>query len=63
MPQSFVSKYESSERRLDFVEVFLITQALGIEFESFAKDFSQQMRTKQVPDGISGKNSSRKRQL
>lgn len=28
-PQSFVSKYERGERRLDFVEVLEITEALG----------------------------------
>lgn len=30
-PQSFVSKYERGERRLDFVEVLEITQALDVD--------------------------------
>ena len=30
-PQSFVSKYERGERRLDFVEVFEIAQVLRID--------------------------------
>lgn len=34
-PQSYVSKYESGERRLDFIEVLEICDALGIEPERF----------------------------
>jgi transcriptional regulator with XRE-family HTH domain len=30
-PQSFVSKYESGERRLDVIEFWDVCQALGIE--------------------------------
>jgi transcriptional regulator with XRE-family HTH domain len=30
-PQSFISKYEHGERRLDFVEVLEIAQALGVD--------------------------------
>ena len=30
-PQSFISKYERGERRLDFVEVLEITDALGAD--------------------------------
>ena len=29
-PQSFVSKYENAERRLDVVEFLQVTQALGV---------------------------------
>jgi len=50
MPQSFVSKYETGERRLDFVETALICEALGITMEEFAKRFSRKnRRTKQTP--------------
>lgn len=34
-PQSFVSKYESGERRLDIVELRQICAALGISLVSF----------------------------
>ena len=30
-PQSFVSKYESSERRLDVIEFFAVAKALGCQ--------------------------------
>lgn len=35
-PQSFVSKYENGERRLDLSEVYSICKALNISFVSFA---------------------------
>jgi len=38
-PQSFVSKYESGERRLDLVELQQICQALKISLTEFAKRF------------------------
>lgn len=36
-PQSFVSKYETGERRLDVLEIRLICKAVGITFEEFAR--------------------------
>ena len=45
-PQSFVSKYEIGERRLDIIEIFHICQAIGISFPEFAK---------QVERNISGR--------
>lgn len=41
MAQSFVSKYEMGERRLDFVEVARICDELGIELEVFAKSYAK----------------------
>lgn len=35
-PQSFVSKYENGERRLDLSEVYSICTALNISFVTFA---------------------------
>ncbi|MCB9457656.1 MAG: helix-turn-helix transcriptional regulator [Anaerolineaceae bacterium] len=34
-PQSFVSKYESGERRLDVIELRQVCQQIGIEFVVF----------------------------
>ena len=42
-PQSFVSKYETGERRLDFVETFLVCEALGIDVVQFAAKFAAQV--------------------
>ena len=43
MPQSYVSKYETGERRLDFAETVLVCEALGIGIQSFAKAFSSKL--------------------
>jgi transcriptional regulator with XRE-family HTH domain len=40
-PQSFVSKYESGERRLDLVELRQICQALKISLVDFVKRFER----------------------
>jgi len=40
-PQSFVSKYESGERRLDLVELQEVCKALGISLVDFVKKFEQ----------------------
>ena len=39
--QSFVSKCERGERRLDFVEARAFCEAIGISFSKFARDFEQ----------------------
>lgn len=38
-PQSFVSKYESGERRLEYVEVEMICHACGKTLSEFAEQF------------------------
>ena len=38
-PQSYVSKYETGERRLDFVETANVCEALGITVQQFSKLF------------------------
>jgi transcriptional regulator with XRE-family HTH domain len=38
-PQSFVSKYEMAERRLDFVELWKVCQGLGITLTRFASQW------------------------
>jgi transcriptional regulator with XRE-family HTH domain len=37
--QSFVSKYESGERRLDLLEIQLICEAVGISLADFVSKF------------------------
>jgi transcriptional regulator with XRE-family HTH domain len=50
-PQSYVSKYELGERRLDFVETTLVCEALGIDFVEFAANFSAKLdRTRRSKD-------------
>lgn len=38
-PQSFISKYETGERRLEFSEVIKICYALSIEPELFVREY------------------------
>ena len=40
-PQSFVSKYESGERRLDLIEFLEIVKVLGIDPHSFIDELEQ----------------------
>ena len=40
-PQSFVSKYEAGERRLDIVELEQVCAACGISLADFASRFSK----------------------
>ena len=39
-PQSFVSKYESGERRLDLIELRQVCRALGVSLSAFVQDFA-----------------------
>lgn len=43
MPQSFVSKYEAGERRLDMVEVRAVCKALETTLPSFVKQFESKL--------------------
>lgn len=43
-PQSFVSKYESGERRLDLVELDQICKAVGIGLVRFVERFDKPQR-------------------
>lgn len=40
-PQSFVSKYESGERRLDLLELGQICQVVGISLGEFVQRFEE----------------------
>ena len=44
-PQSFISKYESGERDLDFVEIHRICKALGVSLIDFAKRYIAELET------------------
>ena len=50
MPQSYVSKYEIGERRLDLIETFEICRVLGIDFVAFVKQLTKRIEL----DGGSG---------
>lgn len=43
-PQSFVSKYESGERRLDVLELRAVCSAIGISLADFIKRLEQALR-------------------
>jgi len=40
-PQSFVSKYENGERRLDLIELRQLCQAMGIPLQELVKRFER----------------------
>ena len=42
--QTFVSKYETGERRLDVLEVREVCQAMGIPFTSFARRLESELK-------------------
>ena len=44
--QSFVSKYEMGERRLDFLELSQICRAVGISLQEFVRRFELPHETK-----------------
>ncbi|KAA9160874.1 helix-turn-helix transcriptional regulator [Amycolatopsis acidicola] len=46
VPQSFVSKYESGQRRLDIIELEHITEVLGFNIARFL-DLMRKNRTKE----------------
>ncbi len=43
-PQSFVSKYESGERRLDLLEVRRICEAVGVPLEEFVRRLEDSLK-------------------
>jgi transcriptional regulator with XRE-family HTH domain len=45
-PQSYVSKYENGERRLDYVEARDICNALGISMQSFNCMYDERLKEK-----------------
>lgn len=47
-PQSYVSKYERLERRLDVIELRAICQALGLDLLKFLASFEKELKRKGV---------------
>lgn len=43
LPQSYVSKYETGERRLDFVETVFVCEALGTSIQEFTTVFASRL--------------------
>ena len=43
--QTFVSKYESGERRLDILELREVCQAIGIDFVSFIRRLEKDLKS------------------
>lgn len=43
LPQSFVSKYESGERRLDLIELRQVCRALGVPLQQVVRAFEERV--------------------
>ena len=59
MAQSFVSKYEMGERRLDFIEVDRICAELGVGLEAFAKSYARAVAESAGDKPAKGKGGSK----
>lgn len=42
-PQSYVSKYESGERRLDVAELMAVCSALGVTLVQFSRELTERV--------------------
>lgn len=40
-PQSYISKYEKGERRLDVVELIEVAEAAGFDFQAFTVELTE----------------------
>lgn len=47
LPQSFVSKYETGERRLDVLELRAVSHALGLSFPEFVVRMEEALASKE----------------
>jgi transcriptional regulator with XRE-family HTH domain len=45
-PQSYLSKCQTGERRVDIIELYNYCQALGISFSDFARDLEDDLKQK-----------------
>lgn len=44
VPQSFISKYESGDRRLDILELRQVCNAMGISLEEFIRELEKNLQ-------------------
>lgn len=58
VPQSYVSKYEIGERRLDLIETLEVCRALDADFVDFIEQFTKRIET-QGRDSINRTRQSR----
>lgn len=57
-PQSFISKYESGERRLDFIELRHVCKATGVSLAEFVARFEEYLRAcNQMTDSSDNRKS------
>jgi len=49
-PQSFVSNYESGERRLDLLELQVLCEALGVGLADFVRRFQRELASAERRD-------------
>ncbi len=61
MPQSYVSKYELGERRIDLVETFEICRALNADFAAFVREFIRTLESRRSGSIANPRDSRRKR--
>lgn len=50
LPQSFISKYESGERRLDIFELRLVCRALGLSLSDFVGMLEERIKDKSLDE-------------
>lgn len=60
-PQSYVSKYELGERRIDIVETFEICRALNADFVAFVQQLIKRIESKGGGNIAGPRNSRRSR--
>lgn len=49
VPQSFVSKWEAGQRRLDLIELMTVCRALGIDIHSLVAAFEREISKEARP--------------
>jgi transcriptional regulator with XRE-family HTH domain len=52
VPQSYVSKYETGERRLDFPETAVVCDVMGLQLNHFVRLFERRRRLDTAGDTV-----------